>query len=346
MKHLLFFCMLLITANVSANTPGKLLIYYAFPSLINGAASNEQAAETYGQYDIVVIGDCLQEDGSSTNPLCPTPHPDNTNIGNIIQHTATQDTQFFGYIAIGVTGPFSQNLSLSEITRRAILWRNLGVSGVLLDQFGYDFGVTRQRQNAVIQLIHSIGLSVIANGFIVDDVFSPAADPINNPPGEPTLLTHDDYYLFESHQISEGNFVPESAWQDKANQLAFYRSTIGFQILSITTNSNNTHYAEPMFFYSWHSAAMYEHHATGWGEFGFSSFGASADVAPFRNRPAIHLETFINPLPPASQGSTYHRAACNGVLSINAAVGMENANFKPGELCLLFRDGFEAIPSL
>lgn len=324
------------------NAPDELLIYYAFPSLINGASSNSQAALEYSQYDFVVIGDCIQEDGTTTDTICPSPHPDNANVMDIIQNPIAQNTSFFGYIGIGVSGPFAQNLDIIEIQRRASLWQQLGVTGILFDQFGYDFGVTRQRQNAVISIAHSLGLDVIANGFVVDDVFSPEVDPVNNPSGDPTMLSGDDYYLFESHQISIGNFVPESAWQAKANRLEFFRDQIGFQILSITTNSDTTNYSEDQFFYSWHSAAMYEHTATGWGEFGFSSFGSNADMAPFRARPAVVIDTFVTPLPPDNQGSLYQRSACNGTLFINATAGMEDFGFDLDEFCLLFLNSFES----
>ena len=335
-RLLLLGCLFLYSVSGAAKTPGDLLIYYGFPSAINGSATLDAAAQEFGRYDFVVVGDCLQEDGSSSNPLCPTPHPDNQNLSNIIQSPETKNTAFFGYIAIGVEGPFSQNLSIAEVERRALLWQQLGVQGILLDQYGYDFGVTRQRQNAIVDFVHSLGLSVVANGFFVDDVFSSEAHPDYNVSGAPSTLGTGDFYLYESHQIVGSQFVPQASWQTKANRLEFFREQIGFQILSTTTHDNSILYSSHQFFYSWYSAAMYEHTATGWGEFNFSAGGLGdphADFAPFRIRPTIEIGTFISPLPPTQQGSLYQRRACNGVLSVNAEAGAESFSFSSGKFC-------------
>lgn len=252
--------------------PGKLLIYYSYPSSINGTFSVPAAAAEFGQYDYVVIGDGLQSAG----------HPDHANTVSIISHATTVNTKFFGYIDLGVS---TQNLSMAEIQQRMLDWAGMGVVGILLDDFGYDWGVTRDRQNAAVDFAHANSLRVIANGWVPADVFGAGAHA-NNPMGTPTHLNASDFYLFESHQIIEGAPMDPDFWFAKAEALVAYQETIGFEILSITTIDAANSYSEVEFFYSWYSAAMYGHEATGWGEYIFSAITATA---PFRTRPTVDV---------------------------------------------------------
>ena len=57
----------------------------------------------------------------------------------------------------------------------------MGVHGVFLDEAGYDFGVTRVRQNAIVDYIHGRGLQAFVNAYNPDDVFS--GDPLVLPNG-------------------------------------------------------------------------------------------------------------------------------------------------------------------
>ncbi|GAB4118086.1 MAG: hypothetical protein Tsb0027_11140 [Wenzhouxiangellaceae bacterium] len=342
----LIFTLIITIAFVSnhavSRTPSSLLIYYGFPSLINNSSGNlNLAIQSFSMYDYVVIGDCLQEDGSATDTICPhSPHPDHVNTVNIINHPSLSSKRFFGYIDLGVRSIFDgsprQNLSIAEIQRRAQLWAAMGVDGILLDDFGYDFEVSRDRQRAAVSIIHNFGLAVIANGFRVDDVFSDTIDPVFNPKGLSPNLGEQDYYLYESHQIILGDFDSESNWQIKANALENFRQSLNFKILSITTVGIGDTFSEDQFFYAWHSAAMYEHHATGWGELFFS---AGDNNAPFRIRPMIQINEFVSDI--NQQGSVYERIACNGLLSINAESGINSFDFTAGEFCLLFSNGFE-----
>lgn len=256
--------------------PSNLLIYYSYPSLINGANGDiPTAAAAFSSYDIVVLGDGLE-----------TPsHPDSANTGLIMQNAATSNTRFFGYVDVGVS---TQNLSLNEIQTEISNWKSLGADGIFLDDFGYDFGTTRGRQNAVIDYAHSLGLPVIANGFVVDDVFSSAIDASFNASGAATKLTAADFYLYESYQTQEGSTVSGSTWRTKADALATYRASLGTQVLAVTTNDSANAFDQNKFDYGWYSAVLDGYQGYGWGEYDFSASNASA---PFRTRPATNVGT-------------------------------------------------------
>ena len=289
----------------AAVTPGSLLIYYGYPSSINGTPTIAQAAAVFGQYDMAVIGDGLQD-----GPGDPLPHEDHANTVAIISHAATENTLFFGYIDLGV---YTDNHSLSEIYRRVDAWQEMGIDGIFLDDFGYDYGVTRVRQNAAVSYVHSKGLPVCANGWFPDDMFGNIVNS-SNPSGTPTQLGATDYYLSESHQVSEGTLISESSWQTKANQLQTYQNQLGFEIISITTNDEINQYDQNEFFYAWYSAALYGHYATGWGEYNFS---ATSGLAPYRSRPAEPLGTVFKSSIDKT-GSIYDRTTERGTIRVNA----------------------------
>ena len=209
----------------------------------------------------------------------------------------------------------TNNHTLTEIERRVDAWQGMGIDGVFLDDFGYDYGVTRARQNAAVNYVHSKGLPVCANGWSPDDVFGDQVVHPYNPSGLPTSLGADDYYLSESYQVAESVIVDEADWQNKANPLLVYQRELGFNIFSNTTVNSSGVYEEDKFFYAWYSAALYGHQATGWGEFEYS---ASTALAPFRARPAESIGTIFK-TGVAKNGSLYTRKTERGSIYVNAA---------------------------
>lgn len=284
--------------------PKKLLIYYGFPSSINATFDVQLAAAEFGQYDYVVLGAGLEK----------TTHPDHQNTVDIITELhLNYPTGVFGYIDLGVT---TNNFSLAEIQLRADEWLASGADGIFFDDFGYDFEVTRSRQNAAVDYVHSLGLPVIANGWVPADVFEAAVHPVYNPAGLPTSLNAGDYYLSESYQVAEGQYQAESTWYDKAVALKAFQDILNFKILSITTNDVADEYDAGKFFYAWYSALLFGHEATGWGEFSFSSNDAQA---PFRQRPVVNPGNAFNG-GVVNTSPVYARETDAGQIWIDAAV--------------------------
>ncbi|MEZ4701041.1 MAG: T9SS type A sorting domain-containing protein [Rhodothermales bacterium] len=258
-------------ADPASVSPGTLLVYYGWPSVINGAGSVDLAAEALGQYDYVVLGDGLEIDT----------HPDYANTVALLAHPAMADTKVFGYIDLGVT---TQNLPVSEYKLRMVWWTDIGADGIFLDDFGYDFGVTRERQNDAVDFAHALEVPVMVNAWDPDDAFSRAADPTYNPNERRAALQAGDFYFSESYMIQEGAYVDAAFWREKADKLDAYRQTFGVGVMSVTTPGGT--YDEQQFHYAWHAAAIDGHTAIGWGEPSFSSVDAQA---PFRVRPAVDL---------------------------------------------------------
>ncbi len=90
--------------------PGKLAVYYGYPSLVNGAYGNLNAAATvFSNYDIVVFGNSLQfpqsySDHPEQNHYAgcdQNSHYDHNNTVGIITRLNNVGTKVYGYISIG-----------------------------------------------------------------------------------------------------------------------------------------------------------------------------------------------------------------------------------------------------
>ena len=90
------------------------------------------AAADFGLYNYIVLGDTLEE----------TSHPDHANTVTILADLPSTTTAF-GYIDLGVT---TQDLPLTEVYARIDEWKATGAKGIFFDDFGYDYGTTRDRQ--------------------------------------------------------------------------------------------------------------------------------------------------------------------------------------------------------
>lgn len=237
---------------------------------MNGSRDIRQAAEVFQPYWLVVLGDGLQDPR----------HPDHAPTRELVQ--LAPDTLFFGYIDLGVqssSGPL-QNLRQKEIASRVAAWRSLGARGILLDDYGYDYGVTRERQIEAVGHVHEAGLNVIANSWDPRHALDSDPGPAN-PKGLRSPLRRSDYYFYESYLVSEGEWVNYKAWRAKANTLGklLRRQPVG--ILSCTTTTRSETDQERIEF-AWACAWLEGHDGWGWGE---PNFSASDNAAPYRARP-------------------------------------------------------------
>lgn len=302
------FCMLLLGAmSAGAQTgPKPFLIYYGWPSLINNSGGTVvTAASQFAQYRYVVLGNGLED----------VTHGDHAKAAQIIQHPITGNVTFFGYIDLGVT---TQNLTIADIQNRVQLWKAMGIDGIFLDDYGYDYGVSRQRQNDVVQYIHNQGLPVVANAWNADHAFGPFPDPTYNPAGISTVLNAGDFYLSESFAVSSWNYDPN--WVNKAAWLEGYRNARHFKILATTTTdlANRSNFDQNRMNYAWFCAAVYGYEGFAWGEYSYSASGSNSTVAPFRPRPGSGFGTrYVDP--PGQTGTRVFRNTDSGQLWVNTA---------------------------
>jgi len=261
--------------NTELKKPKSLLIYYGFPSMINGAKSIDEAVDIFKVYNYIVLGDGLSQES----------HSDHLNTLKIILDAKIQDSKIFGYIDAGMT---TQKLKISEIKNRIDNWKAMGVVGIFLDDFGFDFRVSRERQNKIIDYIHEKELRVMVNAWNPDDVFGISNESKLNPDAQGSHLDKNDFYLMESYQVSLSKYESLQQWQERSRGMKIYQDIIGFKIVSTTTS--NTPYNENAFHYAWYSALFDEHEATSWGEI---NFGATEQSSLFRVRPELDDELYF-----------------------------------------------------
>ena len=117
--------------------------------------------------------------------------------------------QVYGYVPIGVS---TENRSLATLQTAIDQWDTLNVDGIFLDEFGFDYQVTRSRQIDVVNYVHGKGLSYCANAWVFEDFvctnISEVPWPSNdwryinfqtyNPGNLPLPRTASDPYLIEN----------------------------------------------------------------------------------------------------------------------------------------------------
>ncbi|WP_217594651.1 hypothetical protein [Cohnella sp. GbtcB17] len=224
----------------------KLGVYYGWPSLVNGAAGNlTTAANTFSQFDVLVFGDGIEH----------ATHGDNANTKTIMATLKANGKKVFGYVDLGVS---TQNLSIATLQTYVDEWKSMGAYGIFLDDYGFDYGVTRARQNTILQYIHSVGLKAFMNAWNIDDALGNLDE---NGASNPPSVVAGDYYLAESWLISGNAYQSVSAWSAKADKaLGYYRSK-GVITAALATNAAGgaaaTDNTTDKFKMAWWAAAMY-----------------------------------------------------------------------------------------
>ena len=258
-------------AQFGTYVPKRLAIYYGYPSVVNGAAGEvEKAISVFRKYDLVVLGDGV-EFADSVAGRYPTGvgADEHEKTRKIIAALAGRgsSSKVFGYICLGD----SQHLTESEIRRRVQLWKEMGVSGIFLDEAGYDWKIIdRKRQNSTVAFIHSLGLSSFLNAFYPKDLFSRENLLGKNPDHAAPLLNEKDLFLLESFQVKDGAYEEVLEWQERVDQAIRYRAQYGSHIFATTTGRENQPFRPEQFAYAWWSAWLYNLDGFGWGEPNFS----------------------------------------------------------------------------
>lgn len=197
----------------------RLQIFYGWPSGFDGATSPRQAAEKLACYDAVVLGAGLER----------PKHGDHAGARQVIGRIGKR-ALVFGYIPLG----HQTGLKQAQIAARLDAWKAMGVRGIFFDEAGYDYGNTRERQNAAIAAAHARGLVVFANAYDPADLFAAKKHETFNPTGAAIQLRAGDHYLYESFGLRLGRFEDGDERERKLGQLAAARK-LGVHIWGVTT---------------------------------------------------------------------------------------------------------------
>lgn len=274
--------------------PGHLCVYYGYPSLVNNAKGDLKIATAeFLKFDLIVLGDGLQK----------VTHPDHTNTKTIVANLTSQKRLTFGYVDLGVsTNNYAENTLRQQIDD----WKKLGISGIMFDDAGFDYGVTRERQNVVIQHCRQQNLQIMMNAWDPSDVI-----------GGNSLMGENDFYLAESFLVGHDKYFALDAWKKKADACHNYMKTKGVKIVCLATGGENissTFNTTDKFSLAWIGTAMYN-----FSYFQMTNFLYSANnntVYHFPNPSTSYGTIFKDDLPQKDNETHYFRTTDTHTLHI------------------------------
>lgn len=221
-------------AGITAMRVPTLLVHLGSPNTINNAATSQEAIDQYLKYDQVVLGYGAEEVASPV-------HVSTLEIINGVK--ATRAVNFYGYIDCGVN---SANLSVEQIQVKINLWKNMGVVGIYCDMFGYENGVSRARQNLILDSIHQYGLVAIIHGENPDELLSEIQHPDYNANWIKPNVKAGDIYHFSQFVVDTtiaNIYTPIDEMFVKMEKLHDYRNKLSIKIFAsglISTNIGST----------------------------------------------------------------------------------------------------------
>ena len=241
-------------------SPKKLAIYYGRPRFVNNVNTIIEAIDIFEDYDLIVFKEGIEN----------VSHIDHQDTIDIIAGLPST-SQVYGYV--------DSSNALSQIETSIDQLFTMGVQGIFCTKFGYDY-IDRIKQNDIVDYIHSKGLIAFVHAPTIEDAME------NN--GIPTNLTSTDWYLNEKFQINNGSYQNPTTWKTNSDIVATYSNNI--QIACITTYDSSA-FDQNKLDYAYMSCVLYKFHAFGWGEELYSS---NSNSLPFRTRPSIQSNSFIN----------------------------------------------------
>ena len=159
------------------------LVYLGSPARINGATTTRQAATEFLRFDHVIMSN-IEE----ATPIVREVHK-------------TRDVKVYGYIDTGVT---TLNLSISQIQVQIQSWKDIGAAGIYCGNFGFERGVSRERQNIILDSIHEHEMVAILQAANPDEVFSDVFHETMNPNWVHPKIVRGDTYHFEKFIVDSG----------------------------------------------------------------------------------------------------------------------------------------------
>lgn len=307
----------------NVKTPESLLVYYGWPSSFNYPQNQwtpNRIIPDFGKYDNVILGAGIELASHGDHGFTKTLISNLRNTGS---------TKVFGYIDLGfrsksASGSYNwyAQYTPSQLENRINGWKELGVHGIFLDNFGADYHDghnSRDKQTLGVNAVRNAGLLLAVNAWNPDDVFGPSED------GSDSVIGQNDIYMSESFMLNENIGIDRSKtdgdynWWTKAQKIEKYRQNVGFKVWGLTTTNNTTFNSDQMK-YSYLAAVMLGYDGFGWGEKNFSASGPSNGISPFRQRPTLNsvsqLVGDVN-----VNNNVFTRETNNGSIEVNVETG-------------------------
>lgn len=205
----------------------RLLKYLGSPKAINGATSNDQAAQEFSFWDYIVLAAGLEE-------------PSHVDYANNFQTISlvkqiNNNSRIFGSVDIGVS---TANFSISEIQAKIDKWMDFGVTDIMLKNSGYDKQVSRNRLNTAIDYVRTKDCRVMFDATDPDDVFATTYEATYNPGSNTSKADRGDFYIFDDFVVNTTTYSVNGGYADNAtilpkiNKVASYAKDTGIVFLA------------------------------------------------------------------------------------------------------------------
>ena len=177
-----------------------LLVYYGYPIAYKGLWDTAAVvSEIAANYSVWVVGATYGD---------PT-HTEYATTTAIVSGVRSSGVKVYGYVPIGQN---TSGLTLAQMQVRVDQWDTVGVDGIFLDEFGFDYGNTRTRQKDIVDYVHGKGLPCCANAWTAEDLMCDNVSELpwgsgdwryqnfvtGNPTNLPLTRTAGDSYLIEN----------------------------------------------------------------------------------------------------------------------------------------------------
>jgi hypothetical protein len=188
--------------------PGeRLCIYYGIPQNVNSLFDPEQAAALFSRWDLVVFGQPMQD-------------PNNVDHAGAVETIAriramNPRAVVFGYVSLAEANGVSAPLTDQQVRDQIDAWQATGVTGMLLDEYGFDYEVPRSRQNMAVDYTHDLGMRVLVNVWNQVDAFAvTAAEALEVDPfrGDTTALWNEFNPANTASTIAAGDYTLLETW--------------------------------------------------------------------------------------------------------------------------------------
>lgn len=305
--------------------PVDTLFYYGWPSSFNydeNSWSNESVAQDMSKFNIVILGDGVQDPS----------HGDYSNTSTIIPRVEAlnQFCKIFGYV--------TTDQSMSDFKSKVDQWDILEVYGIFMDESGYDYGTTRSGFNERVDYVHSKTHvnTCFVNAWSVDHIIGTENDEsypnsTYNPQEEESNLTNEDWYLLESFPVSttySGGYESKSDWFYRGTRAVSNRYDYGINLAAVSTISNSDTYGQDKFNFSFTSSLMWSLEAHGTSD---TNYGSSSSSVRYWTRPSTYWTGRLWESYPAvqqdnSDNDKYHRYVEFVKITVDFSAG-ENRSF-------------------
>lgn len=190
----------------------SLLVYYGYPIAYKGIWNADAiVAEISASHDYWIVGHTYQDPA----------HEEYASTVAIMRGVRAAGVKLYGYIPLGTN---SYNYTVAQIEAITDQWMAIGVDGIFIDEYGFDYGNTRQRQVDVVNMIHTKGLPICANAWVMEEFVTDSLAETGWPSGDwkyvrwqewnptniPSPAQPGDSYLFEN--FCYDHLGPTAVW--------------------------------------------------------------------------------------------------------------------------------------